>query len=154
MNIHAVLRECATHLLDSEDEVTVDHVIDYAYELHGDTFIEHQQQMVRSAAKTIVAKLMRDLSADDAEQLSFPGFPGLPSAIAVRGESGTYYKRHDKCNLFEVEVGRLVRSDNATAALKKLDQYDEALELLRPYMQHDPRMTVADAIRAMNGEVA
>lgn len=145
MNVRAVLRECAVDLLDTEPHVTVEQIVGCAYRRHGDSFTEATQQMVLQAARDITAKLMRDLTDDD-EQLALPGVAGLPSAIAVQTENGTYYVRADKANWSELQAGRRVRSDNVAAAQAKLDVYDETLDLLRPFMENDETVTVADAL--------
>lgn len=148
MNVHAVLRECATDLLETEPHVTVDQVVGCAYRRHGESFLEAQQQMVLAAAKTIVAKLMRDLTDDEDEQLALPGI-ALPSAIAVQDPDGTYYVRSDKATWAELLAGREVRATNVSAAQAKLDAYDESVETLRPFMEDRPGLTVAEAVRAM-----
>ena len=154
MNITTVLRDCARDLLDTEPNVTVEQVVGCAYRRHGDAFNEHAQQMVLASARTIVAKLMRDLSDDDTDgQLVLPGL-NLPSAICVQTPDGTYYVRADKANWLELEAGRRVREANVTAAQVKLDAYDEAMELLRPFMEHDLSISVVEAIRSMKGSAA
>lgn len=147
MNVHAVLRECAVDLLDTEPNVTVEQVVGCAYRRHGDAFAEQAQAMVLASARTIVANLMRDLSGED-EQLSIPGL-GLPSAIAVPAEAGTYYVRSDKATWPELLAGRQVRADNVAAAQRKLDAYDESVEMLRPFMEGRPEVTVAAALQEM-----
>lgn len=154
MNIHAVLRECATDLLDTEPNVTVNSVVSCAYRRHGDAFVEAQQALVRQAATTIVRNLMRDLTSDDeSPQLSLPGLD-LPSAIAVQTDTGTYYVRSDKATWSELEAGEDVRAGNVAAAQSKLDTYRESMELLRPFMEGNPSVTVADAVRAMSKDAA
>lgn len=148
MNVTAVLRECATDLLETEPNVTVEQVVGCAYRRHGDAFAEAQQQMVLAAARAIVAKLMRDLTDDDADQLALPGL-ALPSAIAIPAPDGTYYVRSDKATWDELVAGREVRVANVSAAQTKLDAYDESVETLRPFMENDPTITVADAVRSM-----
>ena len=147
MNVHAVLRECAVDLLETEPNVTVEQVVGCAYRRHGDAFAEHAEQMILSMARTIVGKLMRDLADNDDEQMEFPGFGGLPSAIAVQTPEGTYYVRADKATWSELLAGRQVRADNVEAAQRKLDDYDETLDVLRPHMEDRPDLTVADAVR-------
>lgn len=146
MNVTAVLRECATDLLDTEEHVTVEQVIGCAYRRHSDTFADAAEQLVLASARTIVAKLMRDLAENDDEQLAFPGLAGLPSAIAVPTDDGTYYVRSDKATWPELLVGRQLRADNVEAARRKLDAYNETLEVLRPFMEADANLTVADAM--------
>lgn len=153
MNVRTVLRECATDLLDTEPNVTVAQVVGCAYRRHGEVFAEASQQMVLAAAKDIVAKLMRDLTDDDGpSQLSLPGLE-LPSAIAVQHPDGTYYVRSDKATWDELLAGRDVRESNVSAALAKLDTYDESLGLLRLYMEGTSR-TVAEAARLIAEDAA
>lgn len=150
MNVHAVLRECAVDLLETEPNVTVEKVVDCAYHRHGDTFREHAERMVLAAARAIVGKLMRDLTEDDdAEQLTFAGFGGLPSAICVQTSDGTYYVRADKATWPELVAGRDVRAENVARAQYRLSAYDETLDTLRPLMAADPALTVADAVAAL-----
>ena len=149
MNVHAVLRECAIDLLDTEPNVTVEQIVGCAYRRHGDAFTEHAERMVLAAARTIVAKLMRDLTEDD-EQMSFVGFGGLPSAIAVQHPDGTYYVRADKATWPELLAGEDVRVSNVTAAQAKLDAYRDTLEQLQPFMGYDNSVTVADAVAQMS----
>lgn len=144
MNVHAVLRECAADLLATEPNVTVEQVVGCAYRRHGDVFNERAQEMVLASARTIVAKLMRDLTDEDEQQQFDLGGLALPSAIAVQHPDGTYYVRADKARWPELMAGRDVRAQNVTAAQAKLAAYDESCDLLRPYMEGTER-TVADA---------
>ena len=154
MNVHAVLRECAVDLLETEPNVTVEQIVFCAHRRHGDAFAEHAERLVLAAARTIVAKLMRDLTENDDEQLSFTGFGGLPSAIAVQTPEGTYYVRADKATWPELLAGEDVRASNVTAAQAKLDAYRDTLEQLAPFMQDDETITVADAVQRMTEAVA
>lgn len=148
--VNAVLRECAVDLLDTEPHVTVEKVVDCAYTRYGDTFREHAEAMVLASARTMVAKLMRDLTEDDdAEQLQFAGFGGLPSAICVQTPDGTYYVRADKATWPELVAGRDVRAENVQRAQARLSAYDETMDALRPLMESDPSLTVADAVSLM-----
>lgn len=148
--VNAVLRECAVDLLDTEPTVTVEQVVGCAYRRHGDTFREQAESMVLAMARTVVAKLMRDLAEDDGDQQEFPGFGGLPSAIAVQHPEGTYYVRADKATWPELLAGEDVRSSNVTAAQAKLDAYRRTLAALRPFMETDHSVTVAAAVQKMS----
>lgn len=147
MKLNAVLRECAADLLETEDHVTVEHVVACAYQRHGEAFAEEQERLVQAHARTIVAKLMRDLAEDENEQQTF-GFGGLPSAIAIPDEGGTYYVRSDKATWEELVRGRAVRTANVAAAQAALDAYDETLGMLQPYMEGSDR-SVAEAVQAL-----
>lgn len=153
MNVRAVLRECATDLLDTEPHVTVEQVVACAYRRHGDVFAEQARAMVLASARTIVANLMRDLTDDDDQQVLDLGGLELPSAIAVQHPEGTYYVRADKATWVELMAGRSIREANVSAAQAKLAAYDESCELLRPFME-DTHRTVADAARLMKDTAA
>lgn len=153
MNIHAVLRECAADLLSTEPNVSVDQVVGCAYRRHGEAFAEAQQALVLASARTIVAKLMRDLTDDDGQQTLDLGNLSLPSAIAVQHPDGTYYVRSDKATWEELMAGRDVREANVAAAQAKLAAYDESCDVLRPHMEGSNR-TVAEAVRLIAGEAA
>jgi hypothetical protein len=149
VNVHAVLRQCALDLLDTEPHVTVEHVVNCAYQHHGEAFVEEQERMVLASARNAVARLMRDLAENENEQQTFAGFGGLPSAIAVQTDTGTYYVRSDKAKWEELLAGRQVRERNVELAQKRLDAYDEALNTLRPHME-DTGRTVAEAVRSLS----
>lgn len=154
MKIHAVLRECATDLLDTEDHVTVDQVVGCAWRRHGESFAEAQEQMVMVAARTIVRDLLRKMAEDDADNAQGSLFGGLPAAIAVPTPDGTFYVRADKATWPHLLAGRGVRADNVDAARTKLAAYDETLESLRPLMENDHDLSVAEAVRRLNSRAA
>lgn len=149
MSVHAILRACAVDLLDTEPTVTVEQVVNCAYRRHGDEFAAQADALVLSSARAIVANLMRDLSDDDGNaQLTLPGLD-LPSALAIPAPNGTYYVRTDKATWVELVAGREVRAVNVERAQAKLDAYDESIDVLRQFMEHDPTLTVADALNRM-----
>lgn len=151
MNLTDAIRECAIDLLETEDKVTIEHLVDCAELRHPDAFLAARERLVAEAARRMAKKVLRDLSEDDEDpaQLTLPGLP-LPSALAVPDKSGAfYYVRTDKATWAEVVAGREVRDANVQRAQAKLDNYDDALDALRPLMEHDPTMTVAQAARMM-----
>lgn len=151
MSVNAVLRECAVDLLETEPKVTVEQIVGCAYRRHGDEFAAKAEQMVLASARTIVANLLRDLTDDDGdEQLAFDGFGGLPSAIAVQSPDGTYYVRADKATWPELLAGRDIRAENVARAQVRLDAYDSTLDMLRPLMESNPSLTVAQAVARMS----
>lgn len=154
MRVRTVLRECAADLLDTEGRPTVERIVNCAYMRDGAAFAEAADEMVRTAAREIVAKMMRDLTEDSSDQLAFAGFGGLPTAIAVPTPEGTYYVRSDRATWDELVIGRNVRAENVEAAQAKLHAYDETIEGLRPYMEGRPNVTVADAVAAMQKAAA
>lgn len=146
MSVHSILRTCATDLLDTEPTVTVEQVVNCAYRRHGGEFTDAAEKLILASARAIVANLMRDLSSDEGDaQLTLPGLD-LPSALAIPAPSGTYYVRTDKATWTELVLGREVRAENVDRAQAKLDAYDESLETLRPVMEDDPTLSVADAL--------
>lgn len=150
MTFRSVLRECASDLLETEDSVTVEQIVGCAYRNNPDLFSSEAERMALASARTIVAALMRDLVEDDGDQMAFTGF-GLPSAICVQSANGTYYVRADKATWPELIAGRKVRAENVAAVTRHLDRYDDALDQLRDLMEHDPSLTLSEALhrRAM-----
>lgn len=147
MSVHRILRQCASDLLETEQSVTVEQVVQCAYRNHGEEFEAERERLVLNAAKTQVAKIMRELTEDEDTPV-LPGL-GLPSAIAVQAPNGTYYVRSDKATWGELVAGRDVRSGNVTAARRKLSLYDEAMAELGPLMERNPGLTVAGAVRLL-----
>ena len=149
VNVRAVLRECAVDLLAAETKVSAEHVVRCAYRRHGDLFAEATERMVLEHARRIAADIMRSFSEDDGgDQLTIPGL-GLPTAICVASPDGTYFVRTDKATWPEIEAGERQREQNVEAAQAKLDAYREGKETVRPYMEHDHCVSVADAIETM-----
>lgn len=103
----------------------------------------------------LTAPEARALTDDDGSEQSQQALPGLklPSAIAVRGkDEDIYYVRADMATWDEVLAGLAEREQNIVRAVIKRDQYQEAVDRLRPWMEHDPACTVADALRRERGE--
>lgn len=156
MNISDAIKECALDLLATEDKVTIGHLVDCAEIRHPDVFLAARENLVAIAARSAAKKVLRDLSddEDDPAQAAFPGLE-LPSAIAVPADDGGFfYIRTDKATWVQLVAGRAVRETNVLRALAKLDTYDDSLDRLRPMMEHDPLMTVADAARVMASDAA
>jgi hypothetical protein len=151
VNLSAALRECAVDLLETEERVDINHLVDCAEVRYPEAFAEETERLIRNAAARIAKGILTDLTADDTDpaQGRLPGLD-LPSAIAVPGEveGGYYYVRTDKARYEELLLGRHVRDSNVKHAQKKLDAYDESLDVLRPYMEGTSR-TVAEAIKLM-----
>jgi hypothetical protein len=146
MTFRSVLRECAADLLETEDNVTVEQIVGCAYRNHPELFSAEAERMALASARVITAALLRELVEDDGEQMTFTGF-GLPSAICVQSPNGTYYVRADKATWPELCAGRSIRADNVAAVQRHLDRYDDALDQVRSLMEHEPTLTLADALR-------
>lgn len=151
LSLHSILHDCANALLDEQQHVEAGEVVLCAQQRYGDVFIAEQERLVFQAAARIAKSIMRDMAMDDDDQLSLPGI-NLPSAIAVphENEDGYYYVRTDKACWSELEAGRELRVSNVRRAQQKLDQYDEALLRLQPIMEHEPDLTVADAVERLS----
>lgn len=151
--VNSILTECAISLLETEDDVDVDHVVACAYNRYGDVFAESAERLVWSAARRIAKDVMRDLAEDEDNggQQRLPGIH-LPSAIAVPQQDGTFrYVLAEKATWEVLVAGRALRTANVARAQAKLDLYDETLDRLRPIMANDPTCTVADALRRERG---
>lgn len=152
MNVRSVLRECMTDLLDTEPNTTVEHIVRCAYKNNPDVFADRAEEMMLDSARALVRAMLRETSEDD-DQLTFVGV-GLPSTICVQTPDGTYYVRSDKARWHELQAGRNLRFDNVTSAQRKLDAYEAVLEDLRPLMEHNETLTVADAVARLGLERA
>lgn len=153
LTVNSVLTECAVSLLETEDDIDVDQVVGCAYARYGEVFTEAADRLVWNAARRIAKDVMRDLAEDDEDrdQQRLPGIR-LPSAIAVPQGDGSYrYVLAEKATWDVLVAGRAVRTANVSRAQAKLDLYDEAVDLLRPFMENDPSCTVADALRRERG---
>lgn len=147
--LRRLLTEVA-HAVLAEGRCTIDEVAERAEALHGDLIEAESRQLVREQIKSIVRKLLRDLADDDDGEQAQQALPGLklPSAIAVRGkDEDIYYVRADMATWDEVLAGLAEREQNIVHAIIKRDQYMEAVDRLRPWMEHNPSRTVADALR-------
>lgn len=146
--LNSILTECATSLLATEDEVDVDTIVACAYGQYGEVFAEERERLVWDAARRIAKNVMRSLSDDDESgQQRLPGLH-LPSAIAVPKPDGSYiYVQTEKATWSVLRLGRLTRATNVDHAKTKLDQYDESLDRLRPFMETDALCTVTEALR-------
>lgn len=152
-NLNKLLIECA-HAELAEGRCTVDDVAARAERLYGALIEAESKQLVRERIKDIVRKLLRDLADDDGSEQSQQALPGLklPSAIAVRGkDEDIYYVRADMATWDEILAGLAEREQNIVRAVAKRDQYLEAVDRLRPWMESDPACTVADALRREGG---
>ena len=99
----------------------------------------------------ISKELLRGMGETE-EQVALPGL-GLPAAIAIRREDkSVYYVRSDKARWSELRSGRQEREQHVSASQARLDEYDTALDRLRPIMENDPNITVAEAVRKLAQE--
>lgn len=153
MSLHSILAETTHALLDSDFRITATDVVERARKNNEAIFAAETDKLVMDAARRIVKEILRDLTQDDHaasdDQVILPGLV-LPSAIAVEDEGGNfYYVKAQKATRQELQAGRAQRVSNVLRAQKRLDQYDETLELLLPLMDDDD-MTVEDAVRLLS----
>lgn len=146
-NIRGAVSECVDIVLDDNERATVDDIVSCAWDRHGDTLLEHGQQMVWQQVRSIVKSIMRERSQDDDDdsaQQTIPGL-GLPSAIAIPVGGNTFeYVRSDKATWDDLIAGRATREANIVHAQRQLDRYDRAVDTLRPFME-GTHLTTAQA---------
>lgn len=151
MTLADALRECATDLLQSEPWVSVEQVVKCTRARFPEEFRAEQDRLIEQAARRQAKSILGRFTDDDDEQMELDGIAGLPAAVAVQGEDAEWrYINVHKCTLAHLEAGRKVRIQNVEAAQAKLDEYDEAVAKLRPYMQGGE--TVSEAVERMAGE--
>lgn len=101
-----------------------------------DEFLEEADRLARKGLLRQIKEALKKLSDDvDTGQQALPGL-GLPRVIAVpEGETGEFYYRDTRlASRDELLAGRVTRVRNIEAAQLKLDEYDDALAALDPYM--------------------
>jgi hypothetical protein len=148
-----LLTECA-HAELAEGRCTVDDVAARAERLHAELIEAESMELVRQRIKDIVKKLLRDLAEDEDSEQAQQALPGLklPSAIAVRRtDDAIYYVRADMATWSELQAGLAEREQNIVRAVIRRDQFQETVDRLRPWMEHDPACTVAEALRRERG---
>ena len=152
MKLNEAVRICATDLLATEPHIDVDHIVDCVEARYPEVIYDEQSRLARNATMRLAKEIMRGLSEDDADgaQMALPGLD-LPSAVCVPndGAGSFYYVRTDKATWPELLAARGLREVNVTRAQEKLDRFDEGLGALRPFMEQNPTITVADALRRM-----
>ena len=122
--------------------------------LHADVFEREQEHLLMEAADRIAKAIMKELSENDQPTLSLFGL-AVPTAIAVPMERGSfYYVRADKATWSQLVAGEQVRTANVERAAAKLDAYRESMGYLRPLMEQNPHLTVAQAVQIIRGSVA
>jgi hypothetical protein len=147
------ITECA-HAELAEGRSTVDRVASRVEREYGDLIDVRSRELVRKQIKDVIKRLLRDLADDEGSPEAQQALPGLklPSAIAIRDkDGGIYYVRADQATWVELQSGLDEREQNIVRAVIKRDQYQEAVDRLRPWMEHDETCTVAEALRREGG---
>lgn len=152
-NIHAVLRETAVRMLNTDPMVSEPAVVAAARASHPEKFDAEVERFIQNSAEAIVRRIFGSLTADDDDaQLRFPGFE-LPTALCLKQLDGpALWVMTSKATWNQLMAGRQLRAENVERAQHRLDQYDEALRRLRPHMEGHPAVSVADAIAAIEAD--
>lgn len=149
------LSEIVTQAVDrklNEGRVGVSEIVFFARNEYADAIADESERLVRDALHRMIKKELSARTDDDDDgQDTLPGL-GLPSAIYVPGDE-EYYVRSDAATWDELVAGRDVRVENIKHAERRLSQYDDALDRLRPYME-GATCSVAEALRAMQAGAA
>lgn len=154
-SLKSILYDAATSLLESRAQVEARDVVRKARMLHADVFEREQERLVLEAAGRIAKAIMKELSENDQPPLLSLSGLAVPTAIAVPKENGGfYYVRTDKATWTQLVAGEQVRTANLGRAAAKLDAYRESMAYLRPIMEANPNLTVAEAVQLMRGSVA
>ena len=164
-SLYGVLNEAAVALLESQRRVRPREVVQRARDLYADLFELERERLVMQAAERIAKQVMKDLAEDDDEErgpsacqmvllnLALPTAIALPDQDEARDEF--VYVRADKATWPDLIAGGQVRDRNVERALAKRDAYWESVDYLRPIMEKQPGLTVADAMRILRaGHVA
>lgn len=151
MKLSEALRLCANDLLETEPDVTIEQVVLCAEARYPNVIYDEQARLVRNAAMSEAKKILGQLSEDedDRGQLSLPGLD-LPTVLGVQDTNGDYrYIRTDKATWADIIAAESLREINVARAQMKLDRFREARGALAPFMETNPTVTVAEALRKM-----
>lgn len=133
----------------ADGRCTVDEVEERIWAEHGAELSEAWEVLARQGTRDRVRRLLRTLAGDDDEhggRLRIPGL-NLPSAIAVRtGDGAVYYVAAGRATWPEVLAGLQERRDHIAHAIAKHDLYERSTNRLRPIMEDDHSITVAEAL--------
>jgi hypothetical protein len=162
---YGALNEAAVALLDRQHRVWPREVVAHARNLHAELFELERERLVMQAAERIAKQVMKDLTEDDDDGRSPSACQlvlldlALPTAIALPDEEGAgdgfVYVRADKATWSELVAGGEIRDRNVERAQAKRDAYWESVDYLRPIMEQQPELTVAEALRIIRpGQVA
>lgn len=123
---------------------TIPEIEAIAWEEYPEELATAKDSLFSSALRTHIKGLLDSfINSDAVEQMTLPHVH-LPHAIAIPNGEGFYYIRTDLATWSELLAGRNTREENLHAAQKKLDEYDDGLGLLRPYME-GTNLTVREA---------
>lgn len=161
-SLYSVLNDAAVALLDRQHRVWPREVVVHARHLHAELFQLERERLIMQAAERIAKQVMKDLTEDDdhgrspsACQLVLLDL-ALPTAIALPEEEGTgegfVYVRTDKATWSDLLAGGEIRDLNVERAQAKRDAYWESVDYLRPVMEQQPNLTVAEALRIIRPE--
>lgn len=123
---------------------------------HPQIIRDHFEHLGNRQLLNEIKSILRAWSEDDHtsnDQMTLPGI-ALPTAIAIpaENESGYVYRSTSSATFEDLLAAEHVRLKNVERAQARLDQFRESLETLRPYMEHDRLVTVADAIEQMQSQ--
>lgn len=151
MTIAERVRECAEALLDSGNgRPSPEHITEEVFARYSTEVEEELAHQGRQHVRRIVRDVVKRMGLEDADE-SQMSFFGLPSIINVVSGDGSYVVRAERAVWDEVSAGQQQRIDNVAAAQAKLDAYRGAMAELRPYMETDQQVTVAQALRLRAG---
>lgn len=144
-SLHEAISRTATEVL-SEGRCTVQEIalrVEHGYP----SLVEAEAgRLVHQHIKHIARRVMRELTEED-DQDALPGL-ALPVVIAVPHEDGEIrYIRTDRATWGDLQAGMWLRDENIKRAVARRKSYLATMNRLRPHMEGDPKLTVADALR-------
>ena len=142
-DLRTAVSEAWSRALDDERTVAIPDVADRIMEDYPDVVSQESERLVRSS----IVRMLKDNAnreTEESSQLSLFGFPSV-IAVPVVG-SGFVYMQSMKATLRDLTSGAEVRELNNRRTQVRLDQYNGALDLVRPIMEGNPEMTLAEAI--------
>ncbi len=125
-----------------------DAVIDAVFETFGDELRTEWERLAREGVRRDLKTAFKRLESDDeAEvQTGLPGFT-LPKIIALPREGGAIeYIDSLTASREDAQAARLVRVGNILNAQRKLEQWDQTLDRLRPAWNLNPEWTIGECV--------
>lgn len=146
--IGKLIAQVARELLDEKSRVTVEEIVEETRDRHSDIISENAELLIENSMRAAARRVLKSLAEDEdePEQLTLHGLT-LPTVIVVRAEEDTYYVDARAATWDEVIAGERERMDNVAAAREKLRLYQQAQNILQPYMEGHPRRTVEAAYK-------
>ena len=144
-DLRTAVSEAWSRALDDERTVAIPDVADRIMEDYPDVVSQESERLVRSS----IVRMLKDNANRETEESSQLSLFGFPSVIAVPvTDDGYVYMQSMKATWADLSSGAQIRETNVRRAQARLDQYNGALEHVRPIMEGTD-VTLAEAVEQL-----